>query len=314
MTLHIRNSGILSTVQDLGRTGYRRFGVNPNGVTDTIATRGINILLGNNENDPVLEMHFPAGEFEFEKSCAFAVGGAEFSAELDGISISNWQVHISTVGSVLRFTKRILGTRAYLGVRGGFNVSEWFGSSSTNLTAACGGFEGRRIHKGDRIGFTGSRVDDIGRKLSRSIIPIYSRFPTVRIIPGPEFDWLVADSQKLLESESFSISNNSNRMGYRLSGEPLQRISNEEMMSSAVTFGTIQLLPDGQLIVLMSDHQTTGGYPRIANVITADLPLLAQIGPSDGVGFHMITSLEAEEILLDIERDLNLLKIGCMFS
>ena len=314
MTLHIRNSGILSTVQDLGRTGYRRFGVNPNGVTDTVATRGINILLGDHENTAVLEMHFPAGEFEFEKSCTFAIGGAEFGTELDGVSISNWQVHEARAGSTLRFAKRILGTRAYLAVSGGFDVGKWLGSSSTNLTAACGGFEGRRIQKGDRIGFTELRVADIGRKLSRSIIPIYSRFPTARIIAGPEFDWITADSQKLLESESFSISNNSNRMGYRLSGEPLQRVSKEEMVSSAVTFGTIQLLPDGQLIVLMSDHQTTGGYPRIANVIAADLPLLAQIGPSDGVGFHMVTHLGAEEILLDIERDLTLLKIGCMFG
>lgn len=314
MSILCKKEGILATIQDLGRTGWRRFGINPNGVTDTIATRGINILLGNNENDTVLEMHFPAGEFEFEESCAFAIGGAEFSAELDGMSIANWQVHEARAGSMLRFTRRVLGTRAYLGIRGGFDVGEWLGSSCTNLTAASGGFEGRRIRRGDRIGFTESRGPDVSHKLARSIIPIYSRFPTVRIIPGPEFDWLVADSQKLLESESFSISNNSNRMGYRLLGEPLKRISNEEMISSAVTFGTIQLLPDGQLIVLMSDHQTTGGYPRIANVITTDLPLLAQIGPSDGVGFHMVTNLEAEEILLDLERDLNLLKIGCMFG
>ncbi|HKX83155.1 MAG TPA: KipI antagonist, partial [Pyrinomonadaceae bacterium] len=111
-----------------------------------------------------------------------------------------------------------------------------------------------------------------------------------------------------------SISKNSNRMGYCLSGEALQRELFDEMISSGVTFGTIQLLPDGQLIVLMADHQTTGGYPRIANVVAADLPLLAQIGPGDGVSFHMISPTDAEEVYLDLERDFRLLKVGCRFD
>ncbi|HKX82590.1 MAG TPA: hypothetical protein VJL58_00090, partial [Pyrinomonadaceae bacterium] len=151
MTLNIRKPGLLTTVQDLGRFGFRRLGINPNGVMDITAARTINILLGNDENAPVLEMHFPASEFEFEEECFFAIGGADFDAELDDSPIANWSVHSASQGAVLRFTKPVLGNRAYISVRDGFDVEDWLGSSSTNLTAGFGGFGGRQLKKGDRI-------------------------------------------------------------------------------------------------------------------------------------------------------------------
>jgi antagonist of KipI len=313
MTLHIRKPGLLTTVQDLGRTGYRRFGVNTNGVMDIAAARSANILLGNDENAPVLEMHFPAGEFEFVDACCFAIAGADFSAMLSGVPISNWSVHTAGKGSVLQFAARLLGARAYLAVGGGFNVNKWLGSASTNLLAGRGGFAGTQCKKSDRIPFDSSS-GIAPRRLGPSMIPRYSRFPTVRIIAGPEFDWLTNESRDRLIRTNYSLLNSSNRMGYRLSGEPLDRIVPDEMLSSAVTFGTIQLLPDGQLIVLMADHQTTGGYPRIANVIAADLPLLAQIGPGDGVGFHIISIADAQTLSDAMERDRRMLRVGCMFG
>jgi antagonist of KipI len=144
-----------------------------------------------------------------------------------------------------------------------------------------------------------------------SIRPRYSRFPTVRIIAGSEFDLLTANSERTFLSDGFTFTNACDRMGYRLSGIPLHLRHEHHMVSCAVTFGTIQLLPDGQMIILMADHQTSGGYPRIANVISADLPILAQCGPGDGVSFAMTSIEEAESLALRIETELNFLRIGC---
>ena len=144
-----------------------------------------------------------------------------------------------------------------------------------------------------------------------SVRPRYSRFPTVRIIAGPEFEFLTATSERDFVSEGFTLTNDCNRMGYRLTGKPLHLLHRREMISAAVNFGTIQLLPDGQLIVLMADHQTSGGYPRIGNVISFDLPLLAQLGPKDGVSFQIVTVEEAERLAMQFELELNYLRVGC---
>jgi antagonist of KipI len=151
-------------------------------------------------------------------------------------------------------------------------------------------------------------------KISNSLIPFYSRFPTVRIIKGAEFDNLTALSEQNFLSETFRVSKDSNRMGFRLEGKPLYLLEQKEIVSSAVDFGTIQLLPDGQMIVLMADHQTTGGYPRLGNIISIDLPLAAQLGANEKVGFHLISIEEAEKLLLEFEKDLNFLRIGSKFA
>jgi len=152
------------------------------------------------------------------------------------------------------------------------------------------------------------------KSLGPSLIPPYSRFPTVRVTAGAEFDLLTAAGEKRFLNSAFKVTGESNRMGYRLSGDPVHLLEAKEMISAAVSFGTIQLLPDGQLIVLMADHQTSGGYPRIANVIQADLPLLAQLGPKDGVSFHLVTVEDAERAMLAFERELNLLRVGVMLN
>jgi len=313
MSILIKKPGILSTVQDLGRCGYRRLGINPNGVMDRTATRLVNILLGNDENAAVIEMHFPAGEIVFERDCLFALGGGSLGAHLDGNAAINWRVHRAAKDSTLTFSNRAFGNRSYLAIRGGFQIEKWLDSASTNLTAKIGGFDGRKLGSGDRIEFALNQDDAspvVHQQIATSLIPSYSRFPTVRVIKGGEFDLLNAESQDIFEISNYKISNNSNRMGYRLNGEPLTLLTPTELLSSAVNFGTIQLLPDGQLIVLMADHQTSGGYPRVAHVIERDLPLLAQLGGNDGVGFHLIDIAAAEKITAAFERDLNLLKTG----
>jgi antagonist of KipI len=311
MSIFIQKEGILMTVQDLGRVGFRRLGINPNGAMDTFAVRIINTLLGNVESEAVLEMHFPAGEIEFESDVVFAIGGADFDATIDGKATANWSNQFGPKGSVLRFTKKNQGNCAYLSVKGGFAVEHWLDSSSTNLMVNLGGFKGRRLLKGDRIAFKAAKPKPHrSMNVGQSLIPKYSNCPTVRVVPSAEYELLTYSGQEKFLNETFAVSKNANRMGYRLEGPTLHSFEHGELLSSAVNFGTIQLLPDGQMIVLMADHQTSGGYPRIGNVIASNLPLLAQLGSGDRLRFEITTQKEAEDALIEFERDLCRFRIG----
>ena len=313
MSIIVKKEGILSTIQDLGRVGYRRFGINPGGVMDRTSARAINCLLGNDPNAAVIELHFPAGSFEFERGCNFAIGGADFGATLDGRAIAANTVSAASAGSRLSFERRAAGgNRAYLAVGGGFDAARWLGSASTNLRAAIGGHGGKRLQTGDRIGFA-ARTElntSSGITIGPSLVRSYASPATVRVTAGPEFEVLTALSEQNLFETTFEISRQSDRMGFRLSGKPLYRIDDSEMLSSGVTFGTVQLLPDGQMIVLMADHQTTGGYPRILSVASVDLPLLAQMGAGDRVSFELISWTQAEQLLHKLERSFAFLRFG----
>jgi antagonist of KipI len=316
MAIAVEKPGILDTVQDLGRYGFTKFGINPNGAMDRTAVRLINILLGNPENAPVIECHFPASEFVIKRQLVFALGGGDFTPELDGAVIENWRPILAKKGSVLRFSKKRFGNRCYVAVVGGFATDQWLNSYSTNLLARTGGLKGRKLIKGDIVACAANDVQkSIPRiRLSESLIPRYSNFPTVRIVAGPESDHLDTKSLAKLVSVNFKLTGESNRMGYRLNGDALSLQQRREYISSAVVFGTIQLLPDGRLIVLMADHQTAGGYPRIASVVDVDLPLLAQLGPNDKLAFHLVSLKDAEMLSAQYEQELNWLKLGVRFS
>jgi antagonist of KipI len=313
MSILVEKSGVLSTIQDLGRTGFRRFGINPNGAMDARAARLINILLGNDETEAILEMHFPAPRILFEEAAIIALGGADFAAKINDESIENWRPYFVDKNQTLNFTKKLAGNRAYLSVKNGFAIEKWLGSASTNLVAEIGGFRGRSLLKDDRLFFNsklGTQNSKFPYKISRNLIPHYSSFPTIRVIAGAEHTKLTEESKKIFESAIYAVGLNSNRMGFRLNGEKLKLNRKFEMVSTAVAFGTIQLLPDGQIIILMADHQTSGGYPRIAHVAFVDLPVLAQLGAGDKVNFKLISLEEAEDLTLEFEKDLNLLKIA----
>ena len=205
----------------------------------------------------------------------------------------------------------------YLSVNGGFEIKDWLGSKSTNLKAKLGGFDGRKLEKNDRVNFKlqipESKFQNL-LKISPHFVPNYSNYPKIRVIESAEFDLLTGLSLETFLKENFVISQNSDRMGFRLAGKPLYLLHQKELVSSAVTFGTIQLLPNGQMIILMADHQTTGGYPRLAQIISADLSRVAQLGANDSLQFEIISLEEAEKLALEFEQDLNWLKIGCKFS
>ena len=318
MSILVQKSGLLATIQDLGRNGFRRFGINPNGAMDKQTVRLINILLGNDEREAGLEMHFPAPVLEFEEDAIIALGGADFGAKIDDKAIENWRCVVVEKGSVLRFEKQISGSRAYLAIRGGFAIEKWLESAGTNLLAKIGGFNGRALRKDDRLSFnrqTKDKGQKTKNKISYNLTANYQKSPAkIRVIAGAEFESLTAFSEQVFLKQIFPICPESDRMGFRLNGEPLYLIEERELISSAIDFGTIQLLPDGQMIILMADHQTSGGYPRIAHVSSADLPILAQLNPNDEVSFELISLIEAEDLLLEFERDILWLKIGCKYA
>src|SRR5689334_21882709 len=206
MSIIVKKEGILSTIQDLGRVGYRRFGINPGGVMDRTSARAINCLLGNDPNAAVIELHFPAGSFEFERGCNFAIGGADFGAMLEGRAIAANTVSAASAGSRLSFERRAAGgNRAYLAVGGGFDAARWLGSASTNLRAAIGGHGGKRLQTGDRIGFADRTVlnTSSGITIGPSLVRSYASPATVRVTAGPEFEVLTALSEQNLFETTF---------------------------------------------------------------------------------------------------------------
>ena len=315
MSILIQKPGIFTTVQNLGRYGYRRFGINPGGVMDRDAVRLVNNLLAKEEDATVLEMHFPAPQMLFEREATIVIGGAEFEPRIDDRPIPCWAIVNVRQGSTLTFLGKKLGNRAYLAIRPGLDVGAWLGSRSTNLSAKIGGFSGRRLEAGDRIEFDGDMpIPSKSAQISLWFIPKYSSSPTLRVLPGAEFEKLTEAGRQAFLNGDFKISNKSDRMGFRLKGDPVDLLDPDEMVSSPVSFGTIQLLPDRQMIILMADHQSTGGYPRLANVITRDLPLLAQLGPGDKVSFQLVTQCEAEKLEVEFARHLSFLRVGSRFE
>lgn len=313
MSLKIAKAGILDTVQDLGRPGYRSQGVNTGGAADRTAVRILNTLLGNPETAAVIESHFPGPELEFRKRTRFAIGGADLGATIDGQPVPMWRVSETNEGSVLRFARRKTGARAYLAIGGGIDCPKWLGSASTNLFAHAGGNDGRRLAAGDILE-NGRDTSDAGEIVAGpGIVPRYCEDVVLRVIEGPEHHLLTAMSENDLFTGEFRVGRESDRMGMRLSGPEIRTIADAGMVSCAVTPGVIQLPPKGGPVILLADCQTTGGYPRILTVISADLPLAAQLVPGNKVRFRSVSMEEALTHRRRFERDLSFLRMGIRF-
>ena len=321
MSIRIVKHGMADSFQDLGRYGSQHLGINPTGVMDTVAAQTANLLVGNNLNDAVIEFHFPASVILFKQQSLIAICGADFNAMINDIAIPINTPIIIEKNCVLQFKKPIIGSRIYLAVHGGFNLPLWLNSYSTNSKAVAGGFKGRCLKKHDEINFRSTKNYTAALKQKdceilswqASAKDFYTDKNIIRVIEGSEYDWLNDDAKKLLRSSSFIISNQRDRMGYRMKSEILSLQNNQQLISTAATKGTIQLLPDGQIIILMADHQTTGGYPKIAHVISADISKLAQLNPNEKIQFKIIQQQEAEDILFDQYQKLIQLQNACNF-
>jgi len=306
MNLRIIKAGVLDTVQDMGRYGWQHLGVNPGGAMDKLSAKVANILAGNDTNEAVIEMHFPASSFFFEQPALIAISGADFSASVNGDEVPMLHPIIVSKYSILQFHKVVTGARAYLAIKGGLDIPGWLNSYSTHLKAGAGGFKGRSLQNDDEVSLKkhSDLCNVIGKKefivlpWKADIVWDHDSGEQIYLLEGNEFDKLSGESKDLFIRQTYTITTQSDRMGYQMKGEPLYMDANEEVVSSAVNFGTIQLLPGGQLTVLMADHQTTGGYPRLAHVISAHHSKLAQLKPGDTIRFRFVSMSTAEELLV----------------
>jgi antagonist of KipI len=274
--------GFLTTIQDLGRFGHAHRGISASGAADPVALRAGNLLVGNAENAPALEMTLTGGEFEFEADVVIALTGSDF-----GAGIPLWTPVEMKSGEVLRCAGTKGGARCYLAVRGGIDAPMTLGSASAHLLTGVGG---KPLRKGDtlRIGHGAIRKP---RQAAKDP-PRQERVSTVRVTDGPQWDWFSGE----VYAAPYKVAEECNRMGIRLTGTPMPSPAGG-MLTEGVALGAIQVPPDGQPIILFVEHQTTGGYPKPANVISADFWRLGQMRPRDEVRFERVTIDRALELL-----------------
>lgn len=319
MSIKVLNHGLMTTIQDLGRYGSQKFGVIVGGAMDTYSLRLGNHLVGNMENEAALEITLYGTTLQFEEDTLIAITGGDFFPTINGILAPLWSPIVVMKDSILKFHSAIKGSRAYVAIAGGIDIPEVMGSKSTYLRANIGGFKGRALQKGDVLTLTNSndleyensetnKKNKISWSINYNELINFSKHQVIRVIQGTEYDRFDKEIQHNLWTEVFTISVQSDRMGYRLEGISLSLSKNFELLSEGVTFGTIQIPPNGQPIILMADRQTTGGYPKIGQVISADLPTLAQLQPTATIQFKEVTLEEAEHAFIQNEQKINLIK------
>jgi len=304
-SLVVESPGLLTTVQDLGRVGFGPLGVSPSGAADPVALRLGNLLVGNEPGAAALEMTLVGGNFVFPKGAVIALTGADFGATVNGQAVEMWTPH-----AVLPGTKLTLGptrdfARCYLTIAGGIHVTPFLGSASTHLLSGLGGFDGRALRKGDVL-----RLGAPERKISKrriSQVALHSLKPrkVLRVTEGPQSEQFSAEAKQFFFHTTFQVSEESDRLGLRLEGAALTINKGGEMITEGVPLGAIQVTPSGQPIVLFVEQQTTGGYPKIANVIGVDLHRLGQLRPRVEIRFERASLAVARSLWIEQERLLN---------
>ena len=284
MAIRVINAGALTTVQDAGRSGFLQYGVTGCGAMDRKAYEDANKLVGNEGSEAVIEMTLYGGIYEFTCDTSAAVTGADMGVE-------TYRTLRVKAGERLVFGPAKDGCRTYLAVQGGIQVPLVMGSRSTDLKAKIGGLEGRKLRAGDVL----ETVEGLDAAAERSLArPEISQEFTLRVIAGPQDDRFTDKGLKIFYSSEFTVSNDSDRMGIRLSGPAIESAGTSDIVSDAIVFGSVQITSAGLPIVLMADRQTTGGYAKIATVCSFDLPKLAQARPGAKVRFKEISIGEAE--------------------
>ncbi len=305
-----------SSVQDLGRPSRRHEGVSAGGALDLFAARIANLLVGNPEGAAVLEITLGGLRLGFENDRTVAWCGGDFAVHIGKFGLPAGRPAVVRAGEEIAFDSATRGCRAWLAVAGGIDVPPVLGSRSSDLRSGFGGLEGRVLVDGDRLslGETNPVKADVPRLATWSAPGEWTQtapsVPVLRFFPGAEWDEFVPEAQEALRRQPWTVSAQANRMGARLEGATLQRSNVWELPSEAVAPGTVQVTNDGQAILLLGDCQTIGGYPKIAHVITVDLPHAAQLRPHDVVRFEEVTPVVARSLFLERERDLQRFRVG----
>jgi antagonist of KipI len=327
MSIKVHQPGLLTTIQDLGRFGSQKFGVLVSGAMDPISLRIANLLVGNNEGEGALEITLFGPTLEFETDELIAITGGDLQPAIDGNVAPMWRPILIRKGSVLKFKSAINGCRAYVAFAGGIDVPEVMGSKSTYLRAAIGGLHGRALQKRDV--FESGTFNRLSRAFVHQLERMTTHIPwsvnytefisfnktqTIRVLRGAEFKRFDLASQQAFLSSRYTLTAQADRMGYRLEGESLHLSEKFELLSEGVTYGTIQVPSNGKPIILMADRQTTGGYPKIGQVISVDLPCLAQMQPNANMEFKEVSLEQAEIELIMQEQMLRKLALGIRFK
>lgn len=296
----VLKSGWLTTIQDLGRHGHQPYGVSVSGAMDSFSMIVANRLVGNPDQAAVLELTLKGPELQFKQDTVIAITGADLSPTLDGRNMPMWRSMLIPHGGQLRFGMPRAGARAYLAITGGIDIDPILGSRATHCASKTGGLHGRPLKQGDVL--LGGKpalliTQPIGTELPVPLHPRYERAATLRIISGPQQMFFKKHSLTTLTQAPYTVSPQSNRMGYRLAGSKIAQKDTASFISDGTATGSLQVPSDGQPILLMADRQTTGGYPKIAVVISADLPLAAQLAPGDRIRFVLCTVAQAQRLL-----------------
>ena len=299
--IRVLEPGLLTTVQDCGRWGSQALGVPVAGPMDFVSHRVANMLVGNDPGCATLEVTIIGPTIEFLAETMFAVTGGEFELWLDENQVQANIARHAKHGSRLRFGRRTAGARAYLAVAGGIDVPSILGSRSTDLASGLGG---RPLRAGDCLDVGQAQsTPSVSRQLARVLDPPGGG-ATLRFLIGPDAVRFSGENMTVLTHSRYTVGPDSNRMGYRLMGPALDLANKQPIVSAATPTGTIQVPPSGQPILLMVDHQTTGGYAKIGTVITADLAVAGQLAPGDWVAFEVCEHGEAVTALIAIEQAL----------
>lgn len=329
--INVLKPGVLTTVQDLGRSGYQKDGFVVGGAMDPFSFRVANLLVGNRENEATLEMTLQGATLSIEEDMIIAITGGDLSPRIKDEPLPLWRPIYVKKGNVIEWGACKSGCRAYLAVLGGLKVPDVMGSKSTYLRAGIGGWKGRHLKEGDRLPTIrlsqlteDTLFPDFNKTLSSfSTVPwqadphsIYSpeKIKTIRILPGTHQSQFSEKSLHALYNEEFKVSPQSDRMGYRLQGPKLERSEKQEILSEAVALGTVQVPASGSPVILLADRQTTGGYPRIGQVILPDIPLVAQMKPGESLRFQEVTWEEAEWLYFQAEKNINTMKNGISYK
>jgi antagonist of KipI len=327
MKVIVERAGFLSSVQDLGRTGFRQFGVSTSGALDPFALRVANLLVSNDAAAAGLEITLGGLRLHFEDERIVAWCGGEFDVRVGAKSLPAGHAARVHAGEEVKIGRSQIGCRCWLAIAGGVDVAVVLESCSTDLRAQFGGFEGRTLRDGDQLPLgkfrqspafakaTAGKQTAGTERISTWTAPHdwaspAKRDPMLRFIPGIDWSRFNASSIQRLTSDAFAISSDSDRMGVRLEGPKLKRMDNVDLISEAVAPGTIQVPPSGKPILLLGDCQTIGGYPKIAHVITVDLGVAAQLRAGDHARFSEISLADAHRLLLEREREFQRFRVG----
>lgn len=303
MNMTILSPGPLSTIQDVGRFGAMGMGFSPGGVMDSRSMQLANLLVGNAAGVGVVEMTMAGLTARFDCDCVIALTGADMCARLEEQMVKRYQAISVHAGDTLRMQTAQHGMRAYLAVAGGFDLPTVMGSMSTNLKCRLGGFHGRKLQRGDVLPLNQSlSLNEPGKCL-----PIPEEYPEevkLRVLLGPQEDAFTRQGLFTFLNETYTVTDQADRMGIRLSGAKIDSKSGVDIISDGIATGSIQIPASGTPIIMMADRQTTGGYAKIATVISADLPIAAQVRPGTRIRFAQVSEQEAVRLRREAVRQM----------